>query len=187
MDHNPNRPRDVDGEFAALMAANGASVRAFVSTLLPYPTDRDDVVQETHLAMWASRANYDSTRPFAKWACGVAYRQVMRRRRQLGQSRVLFSDDAVELLATDVIDSLDTFDERGEALQRCLQQLRPRDRSLVEARYRVGTPVATIARDFRLTESALYKSLQRIRESLRECIRRTLHHEQQGPPQLGFE
>jgi RNA polymerase sigma-70 factor (ECF subfamily) len=178
MGNTSQNPRDLDAEFAALMAANGASVRAFVSTLLPRAEDRDDVVQETHLALWAGRVKYDRTRPFTKWACGVAYRQVLQRRRQLGQNRVYFSNDAVELLSTDMMDGLDSFEERGEALERCLQALQPRDRGLVEARYRDGTPVASIAHEYRLTESALYKSLQRVREMLRDCVRRTVRHEQ---------
>jgi RNA polymerase sigma-70 factor, ECF subfamily len=187
MQEVPNDDRQFDGEFASLMAAHGGAVRAFVLTLLPNPEDRDDTLQETHLALWSKRMNYDRSRPFVKWACGVAYKQVLRRRSQLAKTRLLFSDEAVHLLAVDVMASLDEFDERGEALERCLQSLAARDHKLVQARYREGLSISRISADLGLTESAMYKSLKRIRESLRDCVKRAVNAERSGPSAMEFE
>ena len=52
----------------------------------------------------------------------------------------------------------------------CVQALPPRDRELLNLKYRSSQSVKQIARAIFRTESAVYKALQRIHEELFDCV-----------------
>jgi RNA polymerase sigma-70 factor (ECF subfamily) len=66
--------------------------------------------------------------------------------------------------------------ERAAAdhLDACLKRLDGRQRQMCELRYRTGLKPARIAELMGLSSNTVSKSLQRIREALRECIERQI-------------
>lgn len=166
-----------DADFARLLQTSNRSLQCFVRALVPSAVDRDDVLQETSLALWLKRENYDPTRDFAKWACGVAYLEVKKYYQRQSRSRIYFSEETIRLLKADIIERAEGEADRREMLTRCLTKLGDKDRMMIQNRYRHGQSVAEIARSHSLSTSAVYKSLQRVRERLRDCIARSLHQE----------
>ena len=60
-------------------------VAAFVASVIRDTRDREDVLQETALAIFNSIGSYDSKLPFNAWAVGVARNQIglyLRRRKR---------------------------------------------------------------------------------------------------------
>ncbi|MFM7867436.1 MAG: sigma factor [Planctomycetaceae bacterium] len=51
-------------------------VSAFITSIVRDFTDRDDVLQNTAVAVLESCSRYDSDRPFLAWALGVAQNQI---------------------------------------------------------------------------------------------------------------
>jgi RNA polymerase sigma-70 factor (ECF subfamily) len=161
---------DRSRQFVMLFARHERDLYRYVLTLLPSPADAEDVVQEAATALWQNFESFDPDRPFLPWACRFAYHQVLNFRRRQKTHRRLFSGAVVEAHA-------DGADARCEALDRCLGKLPPADRDLVRLRYASDEEVGALAGRTGQTPNALYKSLQRIRKGLLDCVARTLNQE----------
>lgn len=146
------------------------TVSAFVTSLVRDFRDRDDVLQETAVAVIESFDRYDSTRPFIGWALGIARNQVGLYFRRRGRDRLTFDTESVEHLAvafeTVVADDL----HRLDYLRDCMQRLEGRSRRLCELRYRDDLKPAAIADAVGMSANTVAKALQRIRDQLRTCI-----------------
>ena len=69
-------------------------------------------------------------------------------------------------------------DERREALAECLDKLPPRDRQLMEQRYKPGVTIKSLASAIGRPIEGLYKAMKRIHIALNQCVQRSVH--QQG-------
>jgi len=68
----------------------------------------------------------------------------------------------------------DALESRRQALDGCLKKLRADDRSLLVRRYGSGSTVPEIAQQVSRPVKSIYRSLERTRMTLLECIRRHL-------------
>lgn len=75
------------------------AVSAFVAALVRDFQDRNDVLQETAVAVLEAFPRYDSTQPFTAWAIGIARNQVRLHWRRKGRERLAFDTAAVDALA----------------------------------------------------------------------------------------
>ena len=65
-------------------------------------------------------------------------------------------------------------DRELEALDACVGKLPPRQRDVLDARYRDGEPVESIARRAGKAPNAVAAELYRVRKLLMDCVRRAL-------------
>jgi RNA polymerase sigma factor (sigma-70 family) len=131
----------------------------------------EDLFQETVLEILKSEANFDPTRSFPAWACGIAknvVRRYWRERRKQPHSGVS------ELLAdlADVVVETDTEVWRQEriALRRCLQKVPPRMRRLLIMRYGHNYRGRELAERTAYRQGSIRTTLARLRSELRVCI-----------------
>ena len=174
MDGDPSKEKEAD--FAGLLRAHQVQVFSFIYSLVRNFDDADDLFQQTSLAMWNKYDQYDPSRSFAAWACGVARFEVANHVRARSRRRLYFSDD-LSLLLIEAHESLerDRADDRREVLADCLKRLRGRDQQLVEACYgEEESKVTEVAREWGRSSQSIHNSLRRIRRSLFECVRRSL-------------
>jgi RNA polymerase sigma-70 factor (ECF subfamily) len=165
-------------QFTRHFAECERSMLAFAYSLIPNRADADDVVQETLAALWKHFDDFDPDRPFLPWANRFIYRQVqMHRRKQATRAKYFFSDETIEQLAKDESFSLERDRAMAAALEKCLQKLSAKNRELVEQRYLSKGSLQEFAEQSGRTSNALYKMLQRIRESLHQCITQRLARE----------
>ena len=151
---------------------------AFAYSLLPNRADADDVIQETLTSLWKHFDDFDPDRPFLPWANRFVYRQVqMHRRKQATRAKYFFSDETLEQLAAEESSSLERDQATNAALERCLLKLSPKNRELIEQRYHSQGSLQDFAEETGRTGNAIYKMLQRIRESLHRCITQQLTKE----------
>jgi RNA polymerase sigma-70 factor (ECF subfamily) len=165
-------------EFAALLRRHQTRLYAYIHSLVRDLNDADDLFQQTTLILWKKFAEFDAARSFFSWACGIARLEVANFLRGRGRQRLYFSDDLNLLLIEAQADVPDEELEcRRDALARCVEKLRQRDRELLQECYGGAAGVHEAAgRRGRSTQS-VYNSLRRIRRALFECIGRTLERE----------
>ncbi|MEM7011679.1 MAG: sigma-70 family RNA polymerase sigma factor [Verrucomicrobiota bacterium] len=149
-------------------------IAAFVTSMLRDFRDRDDLMQDIAVAVFESFDSYDSSRPFDKWALGVARNQFKNylRKRKRDHSRLVFDDETVECVeeafAAESAEELHKLDH----LKECLNELEGRGRELCELRYEDELKPAAISEKLSMPGTAVRKALQRIREQLRNCVER---------------
>jgi RNA polymerase sigma-70 factor, ECF subfamily len=161
-------------EFLALVSRHQRRVHAFVAGLVPHPPDADDVLQETNLVLWREFAAFRPGSNFVAWACTVAMNQVLAWRKRRQRDRLVFSDEFVTAVATELIDAEEKLNERAGVLAACVERLPPHHRQVLALRYTDGQPVDTIAARLDRSAEAIYRMLSRIRHALAECAARAL-------------
>ncbi len=173
MDDDGGRPLD----FAERLRAHQVQVFGYIYSLVRNFDDADDLFQQASLAMWHKFDQFDPSRSFVAWACGVARFEVANFLRARSRQRLYFSDD-LSLLLVDAQEreaaGVDGAEERREALARCMARLRGADRELVEACYGESGRVSEVAKGRGRSPQSLHNSLKRIRRALFECVRRAV-------------
>lgn len=146
------------------------TVSAYVASLVRDFCDRDDVLQDTAVAVLESFERYDPSRPFVAWALGVARNQVGLYLRRRGRERLAFDTETVEQLAAafERVGPAET--RRLDALRECLARLEGRARQLCELRYERDLKPQSIADAVGMTANSVAKALERVRAQLRTCI-----------------
>ena len=148
------------------------AVSAFIASVVRDFRDRDDVLQDVAVAVVESFHAYDPNSPFIPWAIGIARRQVGTYLRRRSRDPLVFDDDAVACLATAFHEQAQERSAAHDFLQDCLGSLQGRAKELIGLRYRDDMKPAAIASHIDMTPNAVAKALQRVREQLKECIKR---------------
>jgi RNA polymerase sigma-70 factor, ECF subfamily len=173
--------RDTD-EFIRLFSQHASNVCTYIHVLVPNYTDAEDIFQETSRALWHKFGEYQGgpDSGFRAWALRIAQIEVLSYRRRERRKRKLFSDQAYAALdhAADV--AMGKLDARIETLSDCYHKLAEDDRRLIDARYRIGLAVETIAAELGRSVHSVYRALRRIHVSLFDCIRRLQHEERRS-------
>ena len=164
-------------EFVRLFTHHEPQLRAFVRSLLPAWDDVDEVMQETSLVLWRKWDDFDPSTDFMKWGCVVARFEVLKYRRRKARDRHVFDADIIELLADEGAEEVESLSAQRKALDRCLQQLPDNQRRLVMAAYAPGRTIKETAAHIGKSATALYKTLNRVRAVLLECVERTARKE----------
>lgn len=146
------------------------AVSAFVTSLVRDFQDRDDVLQETAVAVLAAFPRYDPAQPFTAWAIGIARNQVRLHWRRKGREKLAFDSDAVDSLAAAFVASVP--DRRLDFLDGCIAALDPASREMCRLRYEHDLKPAAIGERLGQAANTVAKALQRIRDRLRECVQR---------------
>jgi RNA polymerase sigma-70 factor (ECF subfamily) len=170
MDSSPNHDRFVE-QFVRCQDR----VYAYIVTLLPNRTDAEEAFQQTSLALWKKWPQYDSSRDFVRWACGMAHLEVCNfLRKHAGHVPVGLSEDVLMEVAQVRLDMHESLEARRQALAHCLDQLKQQSRELLERCYAGKDTIRQIAEELRIRPNALYMTLKRLRRTLFDCINRRL-------------
>lgn len=152
----------------------------FLLALVPNYSEADDLLQQTLLTLWEKRGDYDAEQNFLAWSFGIARNHARNHvRKNMRRGDVLLEDQHMDRLAQWHTDDAGQHAERQQALEQCLESLKPDHRSLV-SEYYDGTSASRLAKQRRLSVDAVYKVLQRSRKLLFDCIRRKLATEAHG-------
>ncbi len=163
-----------DEEFVRRLTRSQADLHVFIVGLTPTRSDADDVLQEVNMALWRKRHSYEFGQDFRRWAFGFAMIEIRSFRTRCAKSRLKFSDATVEMLAADWPNYWNHAENQREALTSCLEKLGSREKHCIAAFYGSGSTVHQIAEQINVPLSTAYKILTRARNSLRDCVQRTL-------------
>ncbi len=156
--------------FAELFVRNQSRVYGYVTTMLPNPSDAEEVFQQTSLILWKKWQRFDPTRDFVRWACGIAHYEVLNYIRRSDHKHQHLSEAMLQRLSSDRMDRDEWLDQRKTALADCLQKLPDKQRSTFDRCYDGRQTIKTIAEETGQTPNALYMFLRRVRRSLYECV-----------------
>src|SRR4051812_10122240 len=163
-------------EFARQFSRNARRIYGFIMTLVFNYHDAEEVFQNTSVVLWNKFADFQPGSDFFAWASRVAYYEVLSLMKQRRRSQT-FSDEALELLASEAMTISDRSSERYEALEECLGHLPAEDRSLLQERYYFQRPPKQIASMQSRSIHSVYRALSRIHSLLLNCVQRNLAHE----------
>jgi RNA polymerase sigma-70 factor (ECF subfamily) len=169
-----DEPPDAHARFMRLFLGSEKEIFRYVAVLVPRVADAQDVVQQTAIALWKKFEQYDPAQPFTPWACRFALleaRQFLRRDQRWG---VFLNDELVDALIERRAALAEEMDRRFAHLGDCLRKLAPEQRLTVERYYYERRPVEELARQTGRSVEAIYKTLQRIRQALFDCVTRAL-------------
>jgi len=134
-------------------------------------------LQETGLVLWRKWDQFDRSREFLPWACGIARLQVLRFVRE-HRAKGQFLDEKVmnELadVAEEKIQHMTRVETRIESLKKCIEELDEPNRRLVEDRYFKSISTKQIAEQSGKPAVTIYKILARARVQLMNCMKRRL-------------
>lgn len=177
----PPPPRAANDElyerFVPLFVAHEARLRSFLRALLPRWEQVDDVMQETSLVAWRKFAQFDPNTNFMAWVAAIARFEALRHVRDRGRERLTFSDDVSEFIAADALVHADTLERERAALDRCLDKLQAEQKALLEVAYQPGVRFREVAARAGRSIEGCYKTIQRLRVRLLDCIQRELREE----------
>jgi RNA polymerase sigma-70 factor (ECF subfamily) len=164
-------------QFLRLFLSSERELFRYVSALVPSAVDAEEIVQQAAVVLWEKFDQYDPHQPFTPWACRFALnvaKQWMARRQRW---KTLLDGNLAEELLQRRHEMLPVMESRLQHLDACMNKL-PRDQwEIIESYYFRRVGVEAIGRETRRSVEAIYKALQRIRRSLRECIEKAALNE----------
>lgn len=165
------------GEFVRLLTENQAVIRGYIRSLIPNASDINDVLQNTNLALWERRDQFEPGTNFRAWACVIArYRALEHRSRLKKRNVLIFDDELVNILADEGVEQKDEVELERLALDGCLEKLSPQNASLIRARYHRNITLADYSLEDGRSPASLRVILNRLRASLRICIEEQLQY-----------
>ncbi len=169
------RARDGDrAAFRELVLSVHDDLRAWIGWRATSVEMVDDVLQETLVATWRSLGDYRPEGSFRAWIRGIARHRCLmalrERRRQLARETHGIEHVLVDRALDATGDTVDDGAWRVAALHRCLDLLPEHARSLIEARYWRGEPLADLVARLGKPKGTIAATLHRIRKGLQACI-----------------
>jgi RNA polymerase sigma-70 factor (ECF subfamily) len=126
------------------------------------PSEVEDVVQETLLAIHLKRGTWDSARPLGPWMSALVGNKLIDSLRRRGHRADVPLEDVMETLGSgENSDASDRMD-----IERVLSILNDRQRSIVRSISIEGSSVSEVAEGLKMTEVAVRVSLHRAMKSL---------------------
>lgn len=157
-----------------LYLAHEHKIRGYILCLVGNWADADDIQQQAALVMWKKYATFSSEQHFLHWALRIAHYEIMNYLQKKRNRLPSYSPSVLEALEAKAAQAVQEEDQRREALQECVERLRPRDLELLRLRYEVGATVQAVAATVQRSVDAVYKALNRIHYQLLICIRSRL-------------
>lgn len=169
-------PENAEEQFVQMFAGHERDLRAFARSMGLDWVAVDDVMQTVSLVMWRKWHEFDLDTDFMQWARVITRFEVLKFRRKMARDRHVFRDDVMELLAgaAEELEADTSAKEYRVALQRCLESLPEKSGRLIRAAYAGDRTFRDVADEAGQSPTAFYKTLNRIRDKLRQCIQRRL-------------
>ena len=168
--HRVNTRQLEHDEFLRLLLKSEREILRYVLAIVPNLADAQEIVQETAVALWKQINLYDPDRPFTAWACRFAANKAKEHLRKSSRWKSFLDESVASMLLARREELASQLDRRAEPLRDCVSELPTDNRVLVEQYYFEQTPIDDIASDVGRSADALYKSLQRLRTALMDCV-----------------
>ena len=163
--------------FVRLLVAHEPHLRAFLHSLLPSWTDVDEAMQETSLTAWRKFDQFEPGSNFLAWTGAIARFEALKQRRTRSRERLVFSENVIDLIANEAAAETDALSRERAALETCLNKLGAPARELLETAYQPGVKLHEVAVRSGKGVEAFYKTLQRLRARLLNCVQREVRQE----------
>ena len=165
-------------EFLKLVTSHEVRLRAFALSLIPHWADAEEILQQAYLVMWQKFDGFEVGSSFFSWSARIIHLTALDFRKRQRRSAIRFGDEFLENVAQETCAAADELAERERALSECVKKLKPKQRQLLDLRYREDRSGEQMARAMGTTADAVYQALARIRKALLDCVSRRLGQSQ---------
>lgn len=161
--------------FIRLLAEHERKLTRYVMSLMPAIADAEDILQESKLVMWREFCSFEEGTSFNAWARKIIFYRILNFRRSKAKEseRYIFSDAFYEVLDEEYEKGEEKREKSFAVLQKCISGLQEPHRKMVMLRYNQGESIEGMADKIGRTVAACYKTLSRIRLSLRKCMQKS--------------
>lgn len=168
----PESARTEQAEFVRLWTMASPRVHVYILTMVMNWADADDLLQDVGVTAWEKFPEFDRSREFVPWACGIARNKILLFKRN--ESRCLaWSPELIDRIEqAGETSGGSQMDEYRESLQKCLDELAPTDRQLLAVWESPRETIKKAAQELERSVEALYKTVQRLRVRVFECVSR---------------
>ena len=157
-------------DFLRLLLKSEHEILRYVMTIVPHVADAQEIVQETAVALWKQIDRYDPAQPFTPWACRFAANKAKEHLRKQGRWTGFLNEEIATMLMARREEIAPNLDRRVQPLRSCLSEMSSRDKVIIDKYYFQRTPIEDISREAGRSKDAIYKSLQRLRAALMNCV-----------------
>ena len=155
--------------FTRLLIEHEPELLRCILVAVPNRSDARDILQECSVSLWRKFESYQPDRPFVPWALGFVRIEIRRFLRKSANQKQL-TERAAEMLLEAQAKSTPQHEHRSSHLRDCLEHLPDGQQLLIDGYYRKEYSVGDLAQQTGQTVDAIYKTLQRIRRSLHDCV-----------------
>lgn len=163
-------PQFDESRFIEALTRNLPALESFCHATVARREEAREVLQATSVKLWQKAAEWDPESPFLPWAFAVARFVALSHLRDRMRERLVFDEDVVLAMQDETEAAASMYPERRDALEECLQRLKPEHHFLLRAHYIEGLAIKEIAHTAGRGQSAVKMTLLRIREVLSQCI-----------------
>ena len=164
-------------EFLRYVTSHDVRLRAFALSLIPHWADAEEVLQQAYLVMWQKFDRFDVSSNFFSWAARIIHLTALDFRKRNRRTAIQFGEEFLNQIATETYAAADELAEREQALHDCVKKLTPKQRQLLDLRYREDRSGEEMARATGAKPDAVYQALSRIRKVLFDCVNRHLRQD----------
>jgi RNA polymerase sigma-70 factor (ECF subfamily) len=156
----------------ALYARHSARLFRFVLRVLGSPTDAEDVLSEVFLDVWRKAGTFEGRAQVATWLIGIARNKAFDARRAARRAEAWDEDAAAEIADPASNPEADVeIADRGAAIRRCLAQLSPAHREIIDLVYYHGQSIDEIAKITRVPPATVKTRIFYARKRLALLLR----------------
>jgi len=174
MDENGYIQRVQQGDievFGDLVESHVHRVRAFIALSLPVPHLIDEIAHETFVFAFQNIRQFRPGSSFSSWLMAIAANRVRAevqrfKREQLNRHKYT-EQRVLEILSAQPPEQTA---RELDLLEKCLQRVPPRLRSLLDFKYRLACSTQEIATTFRQSAAWVRITLFRVRQQLKHCV-----------------
>lgn len=168
---------DREKNFYSLYSKHQRKIYSYIFNHVSNPSDTDDIMQQTSVALWENFEQFEEGSNFMAWACKVAYFRILRYRQTKQRNRLVLSDEVFELLDKDFLRKMPELENRTQALSECLKELHPEDRKVFETVYNKEISIKDAAAQLKRKVKGLYKLMSRLKDRMKICVDRRVGDE----------
>ena len=167
---DPAKSPDTERFFRLFLACQ-TQLYAFILMLVHNDADAEDLLQEVATVMWESFDKFEPEKSFAVWGMGIARNKISNYYRTRRRTRARLQQATYNKITDHATKSTDMITEWIRALKKCVQRLGEHDHKIVLMRYQQNIALRKIAELTQRTPGGLYKTMARIHNRLRDCVR----------------
>jgi RNA polymerase sigma-70 factor (ECF subfamily) len=164
------------GQIARLLMQHRTALYGYIYACVRNHADAEDILQNVSVAVTESFDRLNDEAGFLPWAREIARRRILAHRRASGREQA-FDPELLSRIAeaAERVEQSCSSSVHRSALLSCLESLPPRSRKLISLRYEGSVKgMQELADQFGRTVQSIYAQVKRIKQRLRDCVKRRL-------------
>ena len=152
-----------------LFMAHQNAILAYLLSLVPNYQDAQDLLQEVFLVVTRKADTWVEGTNFWAWVCAIARYEALHHVRSDKRRFIPLDLDVLDLVYGET-PNLDILESKIDRLRKCIKQLSPRARELIQLRYHASQMPEAIAETLQWSVNSVRVALTRAKDNLRKCM-----------------